>query len=335
MATQINNSCGADDDEATIIIATGGGISAFVCLLAVILVFVSGLYKQFVYRLALYQVSSSLAHGLSCVLQLTYIYYNDDVQVHEKVCVCAAWLFQFTACMKLLFCTWMTSHLFLYAICYRNVKKLEAGFLAGVIFASLLISTVPFATQSYGPSGSWCWIRNLGENCSIQFVGVIEQFSLWYGVAIIVLMAQCTAIVVMIAVVTARVYRTHRYQLLANGSGRQYYNLLKQLLPLATYPLLFTLLLTPPFCNRVYEALRHSGNRGLLLVNATFIPAWGLSAGITLMVHVCVVLCCTGKLSNDRGNSKLEKEGSVTVETRSSCYTTRSSTYFIIPSESA
>ena len=236
----------------------------------------------------------------------------------------------------MMMCKSTTSHLFLYAVCYRNVKKLEAGFLAGVgIFVSLLISIVPFATQSYGPSGSWCWIRNLGEkNCSIQLVGVIEQFSLWYGVAIIVLMAQCTAIVVMIVVVAARVYRTHRYQLLATGSGRQYYNLLKQLLPLATYPLLFTLLVTPPFCNRVYEAFRHSGNRGLLLANASIAPAWGFFAGITLMVHVCVVLCCTGKL-HDRGSSAVEKEGSVTVDTRSSCSATRSSTYFVIPSESA
>ena len=337
---QTNNSrCGAGDNVATIIMASAGGSSALICLLAVVLVSISGLYKQFVYRLALYQVSSSLAFGLTCVLQLLYVYYNDDLQVYRHVCVFAAWCTQFTCCLKLLFSAWMTVYLFLYATCYRNMRKPEVGFVAGVVFLSLLISTVPFATHSYGPSGSWCWIENLGgRNCSIQLAGVIEQFALWYGLAISVLLAQCAAIVAMIAVVTARVYRARRYQLLSNslGSMRQYHNLLKQLLPLASYPILFTLLVAPPFVNRVYEAFHPSGNLGLLIANASFAPAWSLSAGITLMVHVCVVMCCTGKLSStSRPSSAVEREGSITVHVATSCNTTgNSGTYFIIPSES-
>ena len=324
---QVNNSCGAYENLATIIYTSAGGTSVFVCLLAIILVFTSGLHRQIVYRLALYQASSSLAFGLSCVLQLIYMHYNEDVNTYSKVCISVGWLTQFTCCLKLFFSTWMTSHLFLYAVCYRNFKELEPWFVAGIVLLSLVISSVPFATHSYGPSGSWCWIGNLGGNCSIQLAGVIEQFALWYGLALVVLLGQCVAIFVMIFVVVARVYRTKRYHLLSNGSTRQYYNLLKQLLPLVSYPLLFTLLVTPPFVNRVYEAFHHSGNRGLLLANACIAPAWSLAAGITLMVHVSIVLCCTGMSRSER--SSVEREGSVTVAGSYS-----SNTYFVIPSES-
>lgn len=328
LLAQVNNSCGAYDNLATIIYASVGGTSVFVCLMAIILVFASGLYTQLIYRLALYQASSSLAFGLSCVLQLTYKYYNDDVNIYSKVCVSLGWFTQFTCSLKLLFSMWMTSHLFLYAVCYRNVKKLEPWFAAGIVVLSFLVSSVPFATHSYGPSGSWCWIENLGGNsCSIQLAGVVEQFALWYGLALVVLLAQCAAIVVMICVVMVRVYRIKRYHLLSSGSTRQYYNLLKQLFPLVSYPLLFTLLITPPFFNRVYEAFRHSGNRGLLLANACIAPAWSLSAGITLIAHVSIVLCCTRVSRSER--TSVETEGSVTVGATSSC----SSTYFVIPSE--
>ena len=88
---QVNNSCGAYENLATIIYTSAGGTSVFVCLLAIILVITSGLHRQLVYRLALYQGSSSLAFGLSCVLQLIYMHCNEDVNTYSKVCISVGW----------------------------------------------------------------------------------------------------------------------------------------------------------------------------------------------------------------------------------------------------
>lgn len=322
---QVNGSCGAHDDLATIIIASVGGSSAIVCMLDIAVVFAFGFHTQLVYRLALYQVFSSLAFGLSCVLQLTYMSYSKDLNVYGKVCVCVGWLTQVTCCLKLFFSAWMTFHLFLYAVCYSNAKKLEPWFVAGVILLSLLLSAVPFTTHSYGPSGSWCWIQNLEGNCSIQLAGVAEQFVLWYGLAFLVLLVQCVAISVMVVILAARLYKSNRYQLVSNSFSQQYYNLLKRLLPLVTYPLLFTLLVTPPFINRLYEAIRHSDNRGLLLANACIAPTWSLAAGLTLMVHVTYVLCSKGRASSVA--SSVEREGSITANVSESY-----NTFFVVPS---
>ena len=57
--------------------------------------------------------------------------------------------------------------------------KLEVLNLALIIVLPLVIDWIPFATNSYGQYGAWCWITRLNQDCSIHMAGLWERIWLW------------------------------------------------------------------------------------------------------------------------------------------------------------
>ena len=51
-----------------------------------------------------------------------------------------------------------------FTCCERKINKLEIAILASVFALPLLYVWIPFITNSYGPSGNFCWFRD--KNCS-------------------------------------------------------------------------------------------------------------------------------------------------------------------------
>ena len=51
-----------------------------------------------------------------------------------------------------------------FTCCERKINKLEIAILALVFALPLLYVWIPFITNSYGPSGNFCWFRD--KNCS-------------------------------------------------------------------------------------------------------------------------------------------------------------------------
>ena len=131
-----------------------------------------------------------------------------------------------------------------------------------------------------------------GNNCppDTLHAGVIEQFALFYGPCEVIIVITVIAMVVMVITVAHRAYR-HR---ILNTSGNQQWRALKQLLQLATYPLLLCFLFVPPFVYRVFMAA-HSPNTGLSVATAICFSGWSLLVGVTLLIHICVVKCCGKK----------------------------------------
>jgi len=52
----------------------------------------------------------------------------------------------------------------------------------------------------YGLAGAWCWITVTGESCQPYKEGLIEQFTLWYGPLMLIVLLNFLAMVVMIII---------------------------------------------------------------------------------------------------------------------------------------
>ncbi|KAL5467425.1 hypothetical protein EMCRGX_G031646 [Ephydatia muelleri] len=198
------------------------------------------LYRQFLYRLAAYQVTASLLHAIIAISQFAFL--NYDYSKHPS-CVVVGYLYLTTVWMKTCFGFWITFHLFCFAILLKNTKKLEPLYVVTSILFPIAISSVPLATGSYGPTGEWCWME--ARKCD-KAAGFIEQIALWSGPAFVVLILQSIAMLTIMITVYYRAYGK-------SDHGRdQYRKAFKQLLPLVAYPVLFCILVTPPLIARVY-----------------------------------------------------------------------------------
>ncbi|KAL5503121.1 hypothetical protein EMCRGX_G010027 [Ephydatia muelleri] len=123
----MDSPCNVTLKPAVLVMSGTGGAAALTCLLAVILVAARKLYVLFAYRLALYHVITGLLSGMACVLEAVSILYYDrpDSDDPPSACIAIAFTIQYCVWMKLCFTFWVTFHLFSYAVCYRNLKRLE------------------------------------------------------------------------------------------------------------------------------------------------------------------------------------------------------------------
>ena len=175
-----------------------------------------------------------------------------------------AYLQTIASWMKACFGSWITFHLFCFAVLLKNIKKLEPLYVILSILFPIAISSVPLITESFGPTGEWCWIRK--TKCGKRDVaGVVEQIALWYGPMFILLVLQCIAMVTMMVTVYNRAHRKSD----ENVFGReQHKKVFGQLLPLVAYPVLFCILVTPPLIARVY---------GFCIINTEWGSSYSLS----------------------------------------------------------
>ena len=67
-----------------------------------------------------------------------------------------------------------------FTCCGWKINKLEVLNLVVLVFLPLVINWIPFATDSYGQFGVWCWIISLNEDCSTHVAGLWEQIWLWF-----------------------------------------------------------------------------------------------------------------------------------------------------------
>ena len=287
-----NSSCEAfSPSEAkiiSIVIAATNGFSVFVCLLAAILVCCLDLYTKAVYRLALYQVLSSLGFSLVFVVEVVFGTSPDRPStstVYFKLCTAIGWFSLYTQWTKLLFTTWVTIHLFCFAVLHKNLKKLEVLYVVTSLLVPAVIASVPLITGTYHLTPfTTCWIYDADTN-STTHVGDIEAFTLWYGPALIVLIASSTAMVVMVFKLSHRVRWRLNYEQISDGD--QFMNALKQLLPLAAFPVLFCIFVTPPFIFHVYEAMETASCPfGLYLASSVCFSLWTMTSGLVLIVHI-------------------------------------------------
>ena len=303
--------------------ASTGGAAIIVCTTAAILVLIKKLYKQLVYRLALYQAISSLLYAIVEVLQMLFLNYHKNPDAYHPLCSIVAFLALTTMWMKLCFTAWVAFHLFCYAVWYKNMKKLECLYIVTSLVMPVVISIIPFTTDSYGLLGSWCSVTNEGCNGP----DIIEQFLLWYVPAFILLSTESVLMVVMIAILGCRVYK--------KNVSTSTVKVLKQMLPLSAYPITFFVLIILPFINRAYVENTQRSNYGLLVAAAFCMPAYSLAAGIALILHVVTISNCNCGVSHADAYryGTVDEEGMVTNRKETEISRQNSNTKFIPPEE--
>ena len=266
------------------VLAVANGVSVLVCLLAAILLCCLKLYKKIVYRLALYQILSALAMA-SVGAAMGVVSINSSI-IHGRVCTAIGFLGVYTEWTKLLFTMWVTFHLFCFAVLHKNLKKLEVLYVVTSLLVPALIAIVPPVTKAYG-------LNSDGDACYIyanRSYALVERLALWDGPAMLMLIAASTAMVVMVTKLTSHVCRRYKYEPITDGD--QFTKALKQVLPLAAFPILFFIFEIPVFIFHVYTTQHSTPNEGMYIAYVVCFALWSASSGATVIIHMSVVRIC-------------------------------------------
>ena len=249
-----------------------------VCLLAAILVFVLKLHKKVVYRLALYQVLAALFMAIVNIFEtVPFIQYKANT-LYRLLCITAGWFGVYSEWIKLLFTIWVTFHLFCFAVLHKNLKKLEVLYVVTSLLIPAVIASVPLITHSYGlNSFGNCYLYATNDT---HHIALIEVFALWDGPAMVILLAASTAMLVVLIKLAHRACWRFKYEEITDGD--QYWKALKQLLPLAAFPIVFFVFIVPVF---IFDI---TSNDAVEIAASVFIPLWSVASGVTLLVHISV-----------------------------------------------
>ena len=289
LASHASNSCNVTGKTWSLYVNISLAIpSVLACVVALSLAFLLRLYKHFTYRLAMYQVFGSLSWDASIVLSFSE--FSDPYSVfYHVMCKLVAFLLVFSMLMKLMFTLWLTFHLFCYVVFFKNLKRLEWLYITSSVFLPLLMSVIPFIHNNYGVAGVWCFVREEKDDCTSNRDGIIEIFALFYGPIVVSLILSVLAIVIMIVVMVRRAYVNSNTQLEKEplvSSRSTAKTLVKQLLPLLAYPIIFFTLVLIPVVDRLVDVAAKHRNYGLILAHGIAAPVMGFFAGLALFVHI-------------------------------------------------
>jgi len=269
------------------------GLAVFACCVAILLIFISKAYKRFVHRLTFYLAFAALLYSVVFILQILPVEDRCGFMVvrNEQFCMAAGFLVLYGGWVMLFFICWITLHLFILAVFKRNYKswKYEVGGLIVCHSCPLMVCVVPFINFKhgvmYGLAGAWCWIKVTGNSCHPYGEGVIEQFTLWYGPLIFIVLL----IFLVIAIMIIALYRGTRersgelsttYQLQS-----QYREALKETMPLLFYPIIYNILCCLAFANRVYYAATNKASFPLWIIHAIADPSLPLFIPVAFLFH--------------------------------------------------
>ena len=283
------------EQKNTIFSAMGGTalVSFSLCVVAMMFVLCFKLHKKFVYRLALYQVFSSMLVSLAVMLATVPIYIHDLIP-YTTICTAGGYILEYLMWVKLLFAFFLLFHIFCLAAFLKNLMKLEVYYVLLSFLIPLLFTWIPFIHTSYGSTESWCWIRAHSSCDPTQryWEGFIEQFALWYGPLSICIFVSIPAIIV---ILVAFKYRYNRLSpsesdpLLEECMKRYMLKVyFRKLIPLLIYPIIFFALFLFPIFRQVHHAISPP-NFTLSLIHSVCYASVGLFSSIVLILHVLLV----------------------------------------------
>ena len=273
-------------------------VSLLMCIIAISMVIWFKLYKSFTYRLAVYQVSSSLALSVALCLSTTLVKYDETELYYQVMCRVDAFLLQYTALVKLLFTMCLNFHIFCLAVFFRNLKKFEVGYIVLSCGLPLLVACIPFISDLYGMAGAWCWIKTWKHNCATNhyFQGILEQFLLWYGPLVLSLSFSVIGVLIVMLVLVCRLYNCQQSSLekehlleresLEAEERKSIKKALRDLLPLLVYPIIFYLLTLLPLVNRIYSSISPHPSYWWAFAHSFSQSLWGFFSGTTLLLHI-------------------------------------------------
>ena len=340
-----------DADKRRTLLAMGSvaASAAVVCFVAVVLVVHFKLFRYFAHRLALYQVLAAL--GLAVALACQMVFITNPENEKGPACEIIGFFFAYFLWVKLMFMSWVVLHLFCFSVFYKDLQNLEILFVCVSVLFPLLFLWAPFISGKeyggvpvYGSAGAWCWIKNWRNDCvDDKFnLGIGEQFGFWIAPATVCSFVDSIAFIIIIIRLLYHSKSGSEVSLLVAG---QRWKALKELLPLLAYPIIFCILMIPPVVNRIYGAVFNTVSVTANLVSGSIIPLQPFFAGLTLLIHVCVLKVpkCITKCNCNRRYSQYSALPSTFVQegppstcdyTQGGIFSTRNATEAHVPNES-
>ena len=291
-----NASSVSDYYRKLILLSTGSEalFSVVTAALAVIVVTcILGYCKYFVYRLAVYQVLSSLFTSASVALVLAE---RDEKTVYFNViCQAEAFLLEYTNWVKTLFTLCLSIHLFIYTVYLKNLQRLEYLYIVISLCLPLLQAWVPFIHHNYGLAGAWCFIKSWKDNCAQEKddEGIIEQFALYFGP-----MMACVVVCIILCFTTifVMVKRLHSFSsdheqlLIESNENVTKKEALKQIIPLLLYPALYSVLMIVSTGRRIHDAVSSDSSNIVIWISGLMGGAsYGFLNAILLFCHIAYV----------------------------------------------
>ena len=108
-----------------------------------------------------------------------------------------------------------------------------------------------------------------------------------------ILLAASIAMVAMGTKLSRTVCSRWKYEAITDRD--QYWKAVRQLLPLAAFPMFFFVFIIPMLVFDIFSANNPVPNEALQLCLMIFIALWSITSGVTLMVHISVAMCCSKK----------------------------------------
>lgn len=261
------------------------------CALAAILVTALRLYRKVVYRLALYQVLSSLFLALLEMFQFVFARYNDNEDAYNRGCAAFVWLLYYSQWMKVLFTAWVTLHVFCFGAFQKNLKRVEPLYVGTSVFVPAVVASMPVATRSYRvvTTGLGHYVCYILDDDNGSNTALIERFALWDCPALIILFASSLAMGAMAIKLVLVYYKS---------KASQYKKAFKQFLPLAAFPVLFFVFVLPGLAFDIHFATTPVLDITLSAIALVSTSLWSLASGITLIVHISMARDCTNRKGN-------------------------------------
>ena len=283
----------SDKNKPQYVMSISGVVSVICCVLALGLVFYLKLHKHFLYRLAMYQVLSSMLVSLNAVLAIILnreVWWSNQKynETFDAMCEAIAFLLLYFDWIKLLFTTMLSFHLFCLAVCLKDFKYYEKEYIVISVCLPALFVWIPFIKHKFGPVGPWCWIKNPNNKWN---AGLAEQIFLWY-VPCIVLLLFCT--IAAVAVIVVLWYRhnsnnnSNEREALLNQASDKNMNALIEITPLLIYPTVYIILQIITAIVHIYIAICKQLYFGSIITNSVIDGSWGIFSSMALFFHIMI-----------------------------------------------
>ena len=212
--TSANSStCQLEDYQVNLLCGVRGGCAAVCAIIYTVLLGVTCWCMNrrfFEHRLLVYLILVSLLNLLANISQFVVLGRNSlDHNIFNGLCTTVATLTQFTAWLQILVAAWILIYFWFsygqpsydYYDPHRALRRCKREILplCGTVVWAAFIAIVPAITEKYGMIYGWCWIQN---QCNDDPVGIAEQWILYYGWLIILLV--CAPVVLIIGVCRSR-----------------------------------------------------------------------------------------------------------------------------------
>ena len=269
-----------DERQLMILGVTQGVAACFSCIGCFFIFFIMLIFKKYVYstqRLFLYLTISVLLVSISFIIRG----YGYNLIDNTVFCEVIAFYSQYSGGCILAAVSCIVINIFVCAVLRKEHWNLEPMFVIIIFIVPALLDWVPFISHTYGPTKTWCWIRNQDlATCKPHLFGIAMQYVLWfiplYSITII------GGILYIISLVAISRWKSSYTAMVEPQRLMLQKSAIEEIKPYQWYPLLYIIVNIVPLVARILNDINPNLDIFFLWVIAALIQ--GLQGGFVTIV---------------------------------------------------